>query len=326
MPDPQIFIVQNTFEDFEVLSDSARAWDLDFCQLDRGETKADLLQYVSGDLNLGYALFNRHYHQQGSTPVGMRTFAIIEENVVGLSWFGKPVTTSSLLCFPASRELESVSRPGFHVYTLSFSEKLMEQVADQLGLPQLKDILRSEASIRECNATLIHSLRVQLRGLTNDLAKSPEKFLDANLHKIIETEILHSLLSILVDSTVSRDYTSTAWKRSQALTKVKEYVQEAVADLEFISVKDICVHAGVSDRTLQHAFKEYYGVTPQQYLKSLRLHNVLKEIKAGENTTLKISDIANQWGFWHMGQFARDYKQQFDELPSETLGKYKILQ
>ena len=276
VPHPQIFIVQNTFEDFEVLSDSARAWDLDFCQLDRGETKADLLQYVSGEFNLGYALFNRHYHQQGSTPVGMRTFAIIEENVVGLSWFGKPVTASSLLCFPASRELESVSRPGFHVYTLSFSEKLLEQFASQLGIPQLKDILPSEANIRECNATLMHSLRIQLRGLTKELVKSPEKFLNANPRNIIETEILHSLLSILVDSTVFCGYPSAAWKRSQALGKVKEYIREAVVDLEFVSVKDLCAHTGVSDRTLQHAFKEYYGVSPQQYLKSLRLHNVNK--------------------------------------------------
>lgn len=321
MPHPQIFIVQNTFADFEVLSETVRAWDIDFCQLDRGETKADLLQYISGNFNLSYALFNRHYHQQGSTPVGMRTFAIVEENVVGLNWFGKPVTASSLLCFPASREIECISRPGFNVCTLSFPEKLMEQVAGELGIPQLKDILPSEANIRECNATLMHSLRIQLRELTKELVKSPEKFLDANLCNIIETEILHSLLTILVDSSVFREYHATAWKRSQALTKVKEYIQDSVADLEFVSVKDLCLHAGVSDRTLQHAFKEYYGVTPQQYLKSLRLHNVHKEIKAGENTTLKISDIANKWGFWHMGQFATDYRRMFGELPSTTLNR-----
>ena len=33
----------------------------------------------------------------------------------------------------------------------------------------------------------------------------------------------------------------------------------------------------------------------------------------------KILNIANDWGFWHMGQFAADYKSLFGELPSETL-------
>jgi len=29
--------------------------------------------------------------------------------------------------------------------------------------------------------------------------------------------------------------------------------------------------------------------------------------------------IANQYGFWHMGQFAKDYNNLFGELPSETI-------
>jgi len=34
-----------------------------------------------------------------------------------------------------------------------------------------------------------------------------------------------------------------------------------------------------------------------------------------------ITQISSQWGFWHMGQFGADYKRQFGELPSETLGR-----
>ena len=31
------------------------------------------------------------------------------------------------------------------------------------------------------------------------------------------------------------------------------------------------------------------------------------------------ADSANNWGFWHMGQFAKDYRRLFGELPSKTL-------
>ena len=30
------------------------------------------------------------------------------------------------------------------------------------------------------------------------------------------------------------------------------------------------------------------------------------------------ANVAHRWGFWHMGQFARDYRRLFGELPSET--------
>jgi AraC family ethanolamine operon transcriptional activator len=32
-----------------------------------------------------------------------------------------------------------------------------------------------------------------------------------------------------------------------------------------------------------------------------------------------IQDIASHWGFWHLSQFAQDYKKLFGELPSATL-------
>ena len=38
----------------------------------------------------------------------------------------------------------------------------------------------------------------------------------------------------------------------------------------------------------------------------------------------KIGDIASQWGFWHMDQFAADYLNLFGELPSITMGAIQL--
>ncbi|WP_455196273.1 helix-turn-helix domain-containing protein [Kaarinaea lacus] len=76
-----------------------------------------------------------------------------------------------------------------------------------------------------------------------------------------------------------------------------------------------------SPKSKRHAFNDYYGVSPQQYLKSYRLNAVRKEMIAQNPSHLKITDVANNWGFWHMGQFAQDYKRRFGELPSETMKK-----
>ncbi|MCK5375915.1 MAG: helix-turn-helix domain-containing protein, partial [Acidobacteria bacterium] len=37
-----------------------------------------------------------------------------------------------------------------------------------------------------------------------------------------------------------------------------------------------------------------------------------------------VTDVANNWGFWHMGQFAADYRKMFGELPSQTLQPWKM--
>jgi len=36
---------------------------------------------------------------------------------------------------------------------------------------------------------------------------------------------------------------------------------------------------------------------------------------------MQFSDIANVWGFWHMGDFAQRYRRLFGELPAEQLIK-----
>ena len=36
-----------------------------------------------------------------------------------------------------------------------------------------------------------------------------------------------------------------------------------------------------------------------------------------------IIDAASRWGFWHMGQFAADYRRKFGELPSETRNRVR---
>ena len=57
----------------------------------------------------------------------------------------------------------------------------------------------------------------------------------------------------------------------------------------------------------------------KQYLRTLKLNKVRKILKHSGIQNTHTTDIANNYGFWHMGQFAKDYKNLFGELPSETL-------
>ena len=65
------------------------------------------------------------------------------------------------------------------------------------------------------------------------------------------------------------------------------------------------------------------GLSPKAYLKARRLNAVRRELLQDEAAVSTIFDMASSWGFWHMGQFGRDYKDMFGELPSETLKSKK---
>lgn len=84
------------------------------------------------------------------------------------------------------------------------------------------------------------------------------------------------------------------------------------------SMPEVCKAVGLSWRSLDRAFKESFGVGPKRYLLNLRLTRVRQRLKQAHHG-LKVVDVANQWGFWHMGDFAREYQLMFGELLSRTL-------
>lgn len=84
---------------------------------------------------------------------------------------------------------------------------------------------------------------------------------------------------------------------------------------EPLSMLEVCRHVGASRRKLETCFQDVLGTSPARYLRAVRLNGVRRELRAGAGT---VQAAAARWGFFHLGQFARDYKAQFGELPSFT--------
>lgn len=57
---------------------------------------------------------------------------------------------------------------------------------------------------------------------------------------------------------------------------------------------------------------------PQRYLRNYRLSKIRSELAELNSPGVRISDVVNKNGLWHMGKFAKDYFQFFGELPSNT--------
>jgi AraC-like DNA-binding protein len=104
----------------------------------------------------------------------------------------------------------------------------------------------------------------------------------------------------------------------RGLKRAIEYM-EAHLD-QAVTLADVVRASGVPGRTLFKHFKEYRGVSPMNYLRTVRFQKVRDDLRRSEPDGC-VMDIAMHWGFEHMGRFAVEYRRRFGESPSHTLGK-----
>jgi len=78
----------------------------------------------------------------------------------------------------------------------------------------------------------------------------------------------------------------------------------------------VCSEVGCSARTLQVAFRQHAGRGPMEFLRELRLDRVRADLTAPGRCGVR--EVAQKYGFLHLGHFANQYRARFGERPSET--------
>ncbi len=314
------YIFKRSFLDFDELASEARQWDLDLNQLGVGKFRGDLLQFGFDHAHVAEARFGRSLNQKGSPPSGFRTICVPATADVQFIWRGKRINGSQLIVFPNGSELSCVSHPDFHIYTCSFSEDLLAAVSATLHVDGIDDLCQ-KSEVFHCSPAVMESVRQSLRNLC-EIARSNSSLLTSSyFFDGVTHDLPHRLLSAIATSTRS-NATATSRKRELALIRAETFIEQFACD--DISIRDICRTAQVSQRTLDYAFMERFGLTPKAFLTAYRLNAVRKQLRVADPAYVRVKEVAIQWGFWHMGQFAADYRKRFGELPSETLRKVSV--
>lgn len=309
--------VSSKFADFEEFAEAIREWDLDFRQLDTGNSPAELTQLACGDVLLTHADFNRIYHQRGGTPTNMRTFAFFDSEVKRLEWCGHDVVVNNTLCmFDNSGSFEAVTQPDFKVFTISLPEEKLVQIAQRLGLHDPHEIFKSSETVMQLPSSIACELYALMKQL-KQAGVSGQEYLETDG---FENDLDNTMPCLLVEA-IARNYNSSTRpllsNRKTALKKANEYIDASLCSN--INMDELCDASDTSQRTLEYAFKEQYGLTPKRYILYARLNQVNKELLRANPKETTITMIAGKYGFWHMGQFSRDYRRLFGVNPSESL-------
>lgn len=142
---------------------------------------------------------------------------------------------------------------------------------------------------------------------------------------LVNEMMMDSILSALLkfhssnyDYLLKDKYQSFPSHLKQAL----EYIDQHF--LHDISTEDMLRRVNVGERILYKSFRDYLNTTPLAYIKALRLKKVREMLVAGKADDIRVTDLALNCGFTHLGRFSKEYKEIYGELPSETLRKYRL--
>jgi AraC family transcriptional regulator, ethanolamine operon transcriptional activator len=263
-----------------------------------------------------------------STNLRVRTRTSVRKDLLAYVTFGPQakgtvnglaVRPGLMLAAAPGVEARFVADPGWESITFLLPPQdirahlTTRQREGEFRLPRGVEMLQTDAA-------RVRRLFGWGKRLVETAARQPDRFNDRSEERLAaQVELLEILLATLG---VANDFEPGRTDRSrQAQSRIvniaEDYALSQNGDPLYVS--DLCRVAGVSERTLQYAFKEVMGLTPVTYLIRVRLHRVREALLAATRGSTTISAVALKWGFWHFGEFSRAYKDCFGELPSDTL-------
>ncbi len=310
------FYFKRTFNDVDDLAVNLRKWkNVEISQLERGIFASTLKQLSTGE-TLFTNVINRGKAHQNSEPPPGRTFCLLGDMGARVIMRKQQVAPNSIIVCPPGRELD-VSTPSdpIKVFTISVSDELLFDLMDENEVEVFKKSI-SQTEKFTLPSSQIKQLRLILYNYFRWLDIFPDNIQSPTFREEVRSNVLIPLITTIFTSQPS--LLNSAGSLSIRRWKIIDEFINSNTNRP-IKIHELCQATNIKERTLYRCFNERFGVSPNAYLKFVRLNQVRRELKKTATKMTRIADIANDLGFWHMGDFAADYRSLFSENPSETL-------
>lgn len=172
---------------------------------------------------------------------------------------------------------------------------------------QFRTFETSEAA----HGSLRHLVREILQIAAEPLAWPENAFRAAGMKESLLAGVDAAFAAAVTPGWASR---ANAIRRLKMFQKINEALHDDLG--RPLYSEELAKKIGVSVRSLHDAVQHYRGMSLHRYLRLRRLWLVRKRLMAGADS-VKATALAH--GFWHLSDFSRSYRQQFGEMPSQTL-------
>ncbi|MEP5566491.1 MAG: AraC family transcriptional regulator [Halioglobus sp.] len=312
----QILSTQQAFSSVSEFSEAIcrLGWSTQFGQLDCGTGGARFNAVLDPTAILLRVACDRRTKQDVIPPQGYQAFGLPVSPLASSTIEDRPLSNSDFIYIDEQQGFSSVGEPGFDAYTVAIAQSKMSELSQNLHLPNPGESARlwgTEIQPAPERLAAVKTITANIFKLEQATSQSLE--VRASLSQLISLELPSAILQLGLPQDTGKRI--SVRNRELALRRALDFIE--AHPKEALTVEAVCVAAATSLSTLERAFRERFSISPKRYILVQRLNQVHGElIRNGDGRS--ISDVASEWGFWHMSQLAADYKSLFGYLPSET--------
>lgn len=289
-------------------------WEIECTQLSKSRFTGETA-YLKSD---GFELFDKTTHgvllKTGCSPRAALTLGIPRIQSGPAYHNGQMLAQGSMVVLTPSTEFELRTPDYFKFQVVSIDIRKIMSLLDAETARLTNRFVPGQVFVVRSRHTAAVARHIE-RILSALALAEPRHYAGPLLNHDMDSLLLAVADSLNAGSSYETSLT-VAESRRRLVCRARRYIDDRTG--ERLKVADICQHLGTEPRTLLNSFNEVLGVSPNAYIKAIRLSGTRRALKSVSNISGDIGEIAFRWGFWHLSQFAKDYKMAFGELPSET--------
>jgi AraC family transcriptional regulator, ethanolamine operon transcriptional activator len=293
-------------------------WHQAYWQLSRGAFvgTVDAVEFDGAYVFLESA--NRALLQRGYLAPGALAVAVPVRLDGPARFCGTQCTFDQAFVYSGRDGFEFCSPADHQVAGIALSPALMHSLGEAQRSAVLLQGAATQASAIAPDPRAVASMRSLVAGLIEALRSTPVLIDNPHTRSALRDAIIGSVCDVFDSGGACATLPVQVRARWALVVRAREMID--AAPCEPVTVASLCSALEVSRRTLQYCFQEVLGISPNAYLRAMRLNGARRALQTGSPS---VTDAALDWGFWHLGQFSADYRQMFGELPSQTAQRHR---
>jgi AraC-like DNA-binding protein len=243
------------------------------------------------------------------------TLSVILESTTRSRQHGIEVRPGSLVIHRPNVEHDAVYGRNFKVACFSVHDEVLAKHMRQFD-PQVQDAMRRPWSVFEPPDNSRKETIKHFAEAATTIQFDPQVRNSCSAVAEFEEELVCDFLE-----TVEQQFPAHPIGTDQRAAVIVRQIDEGVRKSSLIrsSVAELCAAYEVPRRTLNRAFQTELGMGPATYLRRVRLNGARRALRQRSARSATVTDVALEFGFWHLGRFAEQYDKLFGESPHETL-------